>query len=126
MIPWVGLIFFLCGLYSLSHGDGISSYDSFLSTLGSIIITAYCLSFFYWRLVKETTKTGLTESSLFWIIIGIFTYFTGSFLIFISYKYLIVQDPSVVGILWRFHNLLLTIFCIYTIYGLTWKDFRKI
>jgi hypothetical protein len=110
---------------SIASGDGIASYNSSLSALGSFIVTAYCLNFFYWRLVRDERPAGLTSSALFWIVIGIFTYYTGSFFIFISYKYLIVQESKVIGILWRFHNLLLTLFCAYTIYGITCKNYQK-
>ncbi len=125
LIPGASLLFVACAVYSISNGDGIMSYNSALSALGSFIITAYCLIFFYWRLVKDTKVSGLTEYAFFWIITGIFTYYTGSFFIFISYKYLIVQESQIIGILWRFHNLLLTIFCCYTIYGITCKNFQK-
>lgn len=124
-IPVASFLFMIGSVVSLCGGDGFSSYNSVISAMASFIITAYCLIFFYWKLVKDTRLTGLTNSALFWIIIGIFTYYTGSFFIFISYKYLIDRDFNSVGILWRFHNVLLTIFCIYTIYGLTCKNYRK-
>ncbi len=125
LIPAGSFLFIVCAVISLCNGDGFRSYNSVISAMASFMITAYCLIFFYWRLVKDTRLTGLTNSALFWIILGIFTYYTGSFFIFISYKYLIAIDSNSVGILWRFHNVLLTIFCIYTIYGLTCKDYRK-
>ncbi len=125
LLPAATLIFLASAVYSIANGDGIQTYNSILSAVGSFIITAYCLIFFYWRLVKDNEISGLTDSSLFWIIIGIFTYYTGSFFIFISYKYLIVQEAGIIGILWRFHNLLLSIFCFYTIYGLSCKDYQK-
>jgi hypothetical protein len=124
-IPAVCVFFISCAVFSIANGDGIGSYNSVLSAVASFFVTAYCLIFFYWRLVKDTRLSGLTESALFWIIIGLFTYYTGSFFIFISYKYLIVQESRAIGILWRFHNVLLTIFCIYTIYGLTCKNYQK-
>ena len=125
LLPVASLVFIACGIYSIANGDGIMTYNSVLSAIGSFIITGYCMIFFYWRLVKDTKLSGLTDSAFFWIVIGIFTYYTGSFFIFISYKLLLVQEANIIGILWRFHNLLLTLFCIYTIYGLTCKDYRK-
>ena len=125
IIPFASLGFIVFAIYSIANGDGIASYNSALSALGSFFIIGYCLSYFYWRLIKDARLSGLTDSSLFWMIVGLFTYYTGSFFIFISYQYLIVQGEVAVGVLWRFHNLLLTIFCIYTIYGLLWKDFQK-
>ena len=125
LAPVFSILFTICAVFSLAKGDGVSSYNSILSALASFVITAYCLIFFYWRLVKDTRLTGLTNSSFFWIVIGLFTYYTGSFFIFISYNYLIAKEFNAIGILWRFHNVLLTIFCIYTIYGLTCKNYQK-
>lgn len=117
--------FTVIAIISIINGEGINTYNSVVSAVASFIITAYCLIYFYWKLVSDGRMTGLTTSSLFWVIIGIFTYYTGSFFIFISYKYLIVQEASVIGILWRFHNVLLTIFCFYTIYGLTCRKYQR-
>jgi hypothetical protein len=125
LVPAASLVFIICSVISLCNGDGIQTYNSIISAMASFIITAYCLVFFYWKLVRDTKLSGLTEIAFFWIIIGLFTYYTGSFFIFISYKYLIVQEAGLIGILWRFHNVLLTIFCIYTIYGLTCKDYQR-
>ena len=117
--------FTVIAILSIVNGEGINTYNSVVSAVASFIITAYCLIYFYWKLVSDGRMIGLTASSLFWVIIGIFTYYTGSFFIFISYKYLIVQEASVIGILWRFHNVLLTIFCFYTIYGLTCRKYQR-
>ncbi|MEO7530008.1 MAG: hypothetical protein ABIS69_01310 [Sediminibacterium sp.] len=124
-VPGVSLLFTIGAVVSLCNGDGFDTYNSAISAAASFAITAYCLLFFYWKLVKGTRLSGLTDSALFWIIIGLFTYYTGSFFIFISYNFLIAKEFNSIGILWRFHNLLLTIFCFYTIYGLTWKNYRK-
>lgn len=126
LISVASLLFCICIVVSISNGDGIATYNSIVSAFASFIITAYCLIFFYKRLVLASAITGLTENAIFWIVVGLFTYYTGSFFIFISYKYLIVQDSGVIGILWRFHNVLLTIFCGYTIYGIAWKNYRRI
>lgn len=120
------VVFTICAIVSVANGDGIRTYNSLLSAVGSFLIISYCLVFFYRKLVSDTKLSGLTNSAFFWIIIGIFTYYTGSFFIFISYKYLISQEDSVIGILWRFHNLLLAIFCFYTIYGLACRNYQKI
>lgn len=126
IFPFTSLLFLCFATYSIANGDGIETYNSMISASASFIITAYCLIFFYWRLVKDKYYSGgLTDSAFFWSAIGVFTYYTGSFFIFISYKYLIVREAEVIGILWRFHNLLLTIFCIYSIYGLTCKNYQK-
>lgn len=125
IVPLAVLLFIASAVYSLSNGDGIKTYNSIISAAASFSITAFCLIFFYWKLVNDTKQFGLTNSALFWIIIGIFTYYTGSFFIFISYNFLLYKESNTIGILWRFHNVLLTIFCIYTIYGLTCKNYQR-
>ncbi len=124
-IPLFTLAFVIAGVISLSQGDGINTFNSVLSAVASFAIICYCLIYFYWKLVKDIKLSGLTNSAFFWVVIGVFTYYTGSFFIFISYKYLIVPEANTIGILWRFHNLLLSIFCFYTIYALTCKNYRK-
>jgi hypothetical protein len=125
IVPVAAVLFVVCAAVSLSQGDGIQTYNSIVSAVASFMITAYCLIYFYCKLVKDTKVSGLTDKALFWIIIGVFTYYTGSFFIFISYNYLISKEFDSIGILWRFHNVLLTIFCTYTIYALTCKDYQK-
>ena len=125
LAPVFSILFTICAVFSLSKGDGFDSYNSELSAMASFVITAYCLIFFYWRLVKDTQLTGLTNSSFFWIVIGLFTYYMGSFFIFITYNFLIANKLEALATLWRFHNVLLTIFCIYTIYALTCKNYQK-
>ncbi len=116
-------LFVGCTVFSIGRGDGIDSFNSIVSALAGFIITAYCLMFFYWKLVSDKRLTGLTDGTFFWVVIGLFTYYTGSFFIFITYNYLILSGEGVIGILWRFHNLLLAVFCSYTIYGLTCKKY---
>ncbi len=123
LIILASVLFAACTVFSIGRGDGIYSYNSIVSALAGFIITAYSLIFFYWKLVSDKRMTGLTNGTFFWVVIGLFTYYTGSFFIFISYNYLIVSGEGVVGILWRFHNLLLAVFCFYTIYGLTCKKY---
>ena len=118
------VLFAACTVFSIGRGDGIRSYNSIVSALAGFIIIAYSLIFFYSKLVSDKRMTGLTNSTFFWVVIGLFTYYTGSFFIFISYNYLIVSGEGVIGILWRFHNLLLAVFCFYTIYGLTCKKYN--
>lgn len=126
LISIASLLFCICVVVSISNGDGIATYNSIVSAFASFMVTTYCLIYFYKKLILASVITELTENTVFWIVVGLFTYYTGSFFIFISYKYLLVQDSSVIGILWRFHNVLLAIFCGYTIYGIAWKNYRRI
>jgi hypothetical protein len=105
---------------------GFSSFNSHGAAMASILIVGYCLYFFYIKLIRSSPEESITSKIIFWCVVGIFTYYAGAFFIFISYKYLLISDISAVTILWRFHNLLLLICCVYISYGVLCKESRKI
>lgn len=110
----------------MMKGDGISHFNSMSAAIESLVIVSLCLYFFYARLINTLEEISIPETSIFWCVVGIFTYYAGAFFIFISYKYLIDSDSSTVGVLWRFHNILLFICCLYISYGVLCKNYRTI
>lgn len=110
----------------MSKGDGIWQFNSISAAVESIIIVGLCLYFFYTKLINTSEEISIPETSIFWCVVGIFIYYAGAFFIFISYKYLIDSDNSAVGVLWRFHNILLFICCCYISYGVLCKNYRTI
>lgn len=121
----ISLFFFLTAIL-LYQGDGVSTYNSIGSALASLLIVALCLYFFYSKLINSSPEVSIPATAIFWSVIGIFTYFAGSFFIFITYKYMIANEVNTVGTLWRFHNLLLVICNMYIIYGVLCKSYRAI
>lgn len=125
VVTIIALVFLMIFGILFLKGDGITNYDSNSAALASLIIVGLCMYFFYSKLItKPTTEVSVPDTSIFWCIIGIFTYYAGAFFIFISYRYLI--DTSTVGTLWRFHNLLLLICCLYISYGILCKNLQTI
>lgn len=125
-------IMFIMALYAVSFlpimsGDGITTFNSYSSAFCSLIIVAYCLYFFYTKLLKSPPEEHPLSNAVFWCVIGLFTYYAGAFFIFISYKILIIEiSGSAVGRLWQFQNLLLFICCLYISYGVLCKNYQKI
>lgn len=106
-------------------GEGITTYNSYSSTLNSFIIVALCLYFFYVKLVRSSPEESVPATAIFWSVVGFFIYYAGTFFIFLSYKYLIETDIKSVGTLWIFHNLLLFIACLFISYGVLCKSYQQ-
>lgn len=60
----------------------------------------------------------------FWYVAGIFSYYTCSFLVFITFDYL-ANKGLPVGRLWRFHNVIMLVLCIYFSKGILCLEQRK-
>ncbi|WP_346239077.1 hypothetical protein ABDK00_010095 [Niabella insulamsoli] len=119
-------IYTLLSILLIINGDGISQFNSISAALESLLIVGLCLFFFYSKLINTSEEISIPETSIFWCVVGIFTYYAGAFFIFISYKYLIDTDGSTVAVLWRFHNILLFICSLYISYGVLCKNYRTI
>lgn len=115
-----------CNLLSYYYSGGISVFNSYGHALCSLVIVFFSLRFFYTRLINMPEEVSIPETSIFWCVVGLFTYYTGAFFIFISYKYLISTDSATVALLWRFHNILLFIGSLYISYGILCKNYRTI
>ena len=120
------LLYLTASSFLIIGGDGISQFNSLSAALESLIIVSMCLYFFYSKLINTSEEISIPETSIFWCVVGIFTYYAGAFFIFISYKYLIDTDSSTVAVLWRFHNILLFICSLYISYGVLCKNYRTI
>jgi len=122
----IGAFVYLCIGTTYYFYGWDNSFNSYGMALTSVITVGFCLYFFYSRLINSSEELSIPDTSIFWCVVGIFTYFAGSFFIFISYKYLIDSDSSTVSTLWRFHNILLLICCLYISYGIICKNYRTI
>ncbi|GAB3027726.1 hypothetical protein GCM10027051_35840 [Niabella terrae] len=121
------IVWLLFSFIPFAFGDGVITYNSYSAALSSIAIVAYCLYFFYIKLIQSSPEESVPSTPVFWCVIGLFTYYAGGFFIFISYKLLIEETTgNSVGRLWQFHNLLLFICCLYICYGIIWKNYQKI
>ena len=119
-------VFIIITALLVYQGDGILTYNSISSAFTSFIIVALCLYFFYKSLISSSPEVSIPSTAIFWCVVGIFTYFAGSFFIFITYKYIIATNMANLTMLWRFHNVLLFICSVYIIYGVLWKNYQTI
>ncbi|MFV0604952.1 MAG: hypothetical protein ACK5NK_03830 [Niabella sp.] len=113
-------------IFPTFFGEGIKSYNSYSASLSSLIIVLLCVIFFYTKLVRSSPQESMPAKAIFWCVVGFFVYYAGTFFIFMSYKFLIETDIKSIGILWKFHNLLLLIACLSISYGVLCKDYRPI
>lgn len=120
------IIFMAFLIFSVLYTNAFHTYNSTISAVVSFIIAAFCLYFFYSRFVYDQPDEPVISQAIFWAVTGIFTYYTGSFFIFMTYQYLIETNSSLIGILWQFHNVLLLACCIYITYGIACKTYHKI
>lgn len=64
-----------------------------------LIMIFLCLRLFY-QFFKKEEDIFLEQSPLFWINVGLLTYFSGAFFTFVLSKYILTDEP-----LWILHNL---------------------
>lgn len=120
------MVYATISVFLILNGDGISQFNSMSSAFESIVIVALSLYFFYSKLINTREEISIPDTTIFWCVVGIFTYYAGAFFIFISYKYVIDSSRSTLGTLWRFHNILLFICSLYISYGILCKNYRTI
>ncbi|MDF9797132.1 hypothetical protein OKW21_002395 [Catalinimonas alkaloidigena] len=111
------IVFFLTNLY---WGDGLNTFNSMTYGVSSFIIVVYCFMY-YLKKLKNPAASNISKSRFFWYVTGIFTYYSGSFFIFITYSYLTVQKIEGVYLLWQIHNFIFLLMCIYLFIGFLCK-----
>lgn len=99
--------------------DGFFRFNSIGFSLASLIIIILCFKYYYY-LLKNPQLDSFFNSPIFWITTGLFTYYVCTFIIFITFGYMSKIAPHA-GYLWRFHNVVLLILCIYLIKGFSCK-----
>jgi hypothetical protein len=77
----LAIIFLGVSIFDLSQSRA-ESFDSLPAVIECLILIAYSILYFYEEL-KDTTSLFLYTTSTFWIVVGIFLFFSGSFFIFI-------------------------------------------
>ncbi|MCY7292010.1 MAG: hypothetical protein LH615_07495 [Ferruginibacter sp.] len=95
--------------------DGFLRFNSIGFSLASLIIIILCFKYYYF-LLKNPQLDNFFYSHNFWITTGLFTYYVCNFIIFMTFGYL-TKIADHVGYLWRFHNVVFFILCIYLIKG---------
>jgi len=119
---FIGLVVFL--IFCLINIIWIQPYYTFNSysySLGAFLIVLYSLLNFR-ELIKRMPTQKILSLKEFWILAGLLTYFGSCFFIFISYNYLSEIDAKNVGILWKIHNVFLSLGCIIFLKAISCKQ----
>jgi hypothetical protein len=103
----VFIIFYLLNIFFIQPYNTFSSYSY---ALGAFLIVFFALvSFYSW--MEGLPAHNIAHLKEFWGAAGVLFYFGSAFFIFISYHYLSLVSPKNVGILWKLHNVFLTLGC---------------
>lgn len=98
-------------IFNIGFIQPYTTFNSYSYAFGALlIVTCGLLAFAEW--IQFVPATNILEIKEFWALAGILFYFGSSFFIFITYHYLSIVSSNNVGVLWRMHNVFLTIGCI--------------
>ncbi len=113
------VLVFLVILNSLFY-ETYTTFNSISYAMCSLFILIVCLNY-YWNKIKSDGVGDLLKEPAFWIISGLFIYYSSSFGIFSAYRYFIKQNNQFAGLAWRFHNAMLLTMCLIISKGLNVK-----
>lgn len=94
--------------------------------LTSIWVAVKCLSYYAYKFNNPAVE-DILKSRIFWIISGLFLYFTVAFFIFISYDFFTIgilkgELSPILGGFWLLQNIILTLSCGFYIKAITCKQ----
>lgn len=107
-------------LAALQSSSIIATFDSSSFGLVSLLVTLYCLLYYAKQLSEQPRENILTVRN-FWYVNGLFTYYTSNFFIFLTYNTLTRMNAANIGVIWRVHNVVFLIMCVYFFIGLRCK-----
>jgi hypothetical protein len=110
----------------------VALFDSIGYSFFSAIVAVYVIMYFH-QVLTHITETNILRDFNFWLSAGYLIYFTGSFLIFVSYYYLTTrilatytrQEIILLTMLWGVHNILLFASALLLFVGSLWLTYRK-
>ncbi|WP_338870970.1 hypothetical protein WBJ53_24165 [Spirosoma sp. SC4-14] len=106
-------------IYSLNHVQPATiqaTFDSISFGLIGLLITIYGL-LYYAKQLGNQPKENILYVPDFWFVNGIFTYYASNFFIFLTFNTLINRHYADISIIWRIHNVVFLVMCIYFFIG---------
>lgn len=107
-------------IYTLQLSSTVADFNSVSFGTISLLITLGCLFYFKQQLSGQPTENILKVRS-FWYVNGIFTYYTSNFFIFLTYNSLVSRNYANIGIIWKIHNAVFLVMCVYFFVGMRCK-----
>jgi len=111
-------------IYSLNYVQPATiqaSFDSISFGLMGLLITVYSL-LYYAKQLRNQPKENILYVPHFWFVNGIFTYYASNFFIFLTFDTLINRHYTNLSIIWRIHNVVFLVMCIYFFIGLQCRN----
>lgn len=105
------VLYIIFGLFNMVFFQRPLTFNSYSYAFGVLWIVFFSLESLH-ILLSNPELENIFKFKDFWIATGILFYFGISFFIFISYNYLSAVSPQNVGVLWKIHNIFLSIGCI--------------
>ncbi len=106
------VLFIIFSLINIYAWQGLKDFDSNGFGIASILFIIYSILFYYGQL-KETENLFIERLPDFWIVTGIFFYYTGNLFLFFVYNHLIDYKLSVFSAIpqgpWIIHQIMFTI-----------------
>ncbi|WP_460937705.1 hypothetical protein [Spirosoma humi] len=107
-------------IYTLQASSTVADFNSISFGGVSLLITIACL-FYYGQQLAGQPKENILTVRNFWYVNGIFTYYTSNFFIFLTYNSLISRNYANIGIVWKIHNVVFLVMCVYFFIGMRCK-----
>lgn len=120
LVVFAALLVPVFGLINLMFIQGWNTINSYTRAAGGFVVIILCLYYFYF-LLQNLPMQKISQLPMFWINIGLLTYHSGTFVLFIFTDYLINVMKDNLLYYWGFHNLLGIIQFVFILTGL-WKN----
>ena len=124
VISFILLFFIVFYIVNVFLWEDFNTFNSNSLGLASFIIILYCFLYYREQIIHPATKK-IIKSRNFWYVTALFTYFSSSFFIFITYRYLTQSGVHNLGILWKIHNVFFFIMSVYIFIGFLCQPSQK-
>ncbi|PIQ20619.1 MAG: hypothetical protein COW65_13945 [Cytophagales bacterium CG18_big_fil_WC_8_21_14_2_50_42_9] len=108
-----GIFFFV----NIIKWENLESFNSNSYSVASFLIVVYSFLYYLENLLRPAT-IDIAKSKNFWYVTGLFTYYAGSFYIFLTFKKLTFLNIENLRLVWLTHNVLFLILCIFLARGI--------
>ncbi len=124
LIYTICILFTVFFFYNIYRWESVTVFNS--NTFGVACFVFCCYSLYYYvRILRKPSVDNITKSGIFWFVTGIFSYYTVSFFIFLTYNKLTQEKTPLLMITWQVHNVVFLIMCIYFFIGIRCLHLQK-
>jgi hypothetical protein len=120
LILFIVVLFQVDSLFNIEQVTSEITFNSISFGIISLLITFYCL-LYYTKQLSTQPKENILHVRDFWYVNGIFTYYASNFFIFLTFNTLVNRHYTNIGIIWKIHNVVFLVMCIYFFVGLQCK-----